>query len=51
MPPKAAAPEAQGLSPLEKQIHGAALAAPEHTLTGDELAVQFGTAPLVDPVA
>ena len=46
MPPKAAAPEAQGLSPLEKQIHGAALAAPENTLTGDELSVQFSNAPI-----
>ena len=46
MPPKAAATEAQGLSPLEKQIHGAALAAPEHTLTGDELSVQFSSAPI-----
>lgn len=33
--------EAGGLTPLERQIHGAALAAPEHTLTGDELAAQF----------
>lgn len=46
MPPKAAAHDAQGLSPLEKQIHGAALAAPEHTLTGDELSVQFSNAPI-----
>ncbi|KAL4402885.1 34-kDa subunit of RNA polymerase III (C) [Malassezia pachydermatis] len=45
MPPKAV-PEAQGLSALEKRIHATALAAPEHTLTGDELATQFHDIPI-----
>ena len=45
MPPKSAQ-DAQGLSPLEKQVHGAALAAPNKTLTGDELSRRFAQVPI-----
>ena len=45
MAPKSAQ-DAQGLSPLEKQVHGAALAAPNKTLTGDELSRRFAQVPI-----
>lgn len=35
-----------GLTPLEKRAHAAALAAPEHTLTGEDLALRLSDVPI-----
>ena len=45
MPPRKA-PDAGGLTPLEKRAHAAALAAPEHTLTGEDLALRLSDVPI-----
>ncbi|WFC95578.1 34-kDa subunit of RNA polymerase III (C) [Malassezia brasiliensis] len=45
MPPRKA-PDAGGLTPLEKRAHAAALAAPEHTLTGEDLALRLNDVPI-----
>ena len=44
MPPRRA--EADGLSALERRIYSTVHAAPEHTLTGDDLATRMGDVPI-----
>lgn len=38
--------DAQGLTPLEKRVHSAALGAPDQTLTGEDLTTQLADVPI-----